>query len=90
MIGFIIYFLSALGFLVSTLSFQYLFDGKIYAIYFPTITADFFKIGMLIANVFGVLGCGLSQLETLEKFRMAVLPETKSKSFCEILVEMPD
>ena len=45
---------------------------------------------MLIATVFGVLGCGFSQLDALEKFRMAVLPETKSKSFCEILVEMPD
>ena len=30
------------------------------------------------------------QLDALGKFRMAVMPETKSKSLSEILADMPD
>ena len=33
---------------------------------------------------------GRPQLDALGKFRMAVLPDTKSKSLIEILEEMPD
>ena len=33
---------------------------------------------------------GRPQLDALGKFRMAVMPETKSKSLSEILAEMPD
>ena len=33
---------------------------------------------------------GRPQLDALGKFRMAVLPDTKSKSLSEILEEMPD
>ena len=38
------------------------------------------------------LGCTKRrpQLDALGKFRMAVLPDTKSKSLSEILEEMPD
>ena len=33
---------------------------------------------------------GRPQLDALGKFRMAVMPDTKSKSLSEILEEMPD
>ena len=33
---------------------------------------------------------GRPQLDTLDKFRMAVMPDKKSKSLREILEEMPD
>ena len=33
---------------------------------------------------------GRPQLDTLDKFRMAVMPDKKSKSLSEILEEIPD
>ena len=79
MLTFLVYALAALFFLVSALGIYSLFDGQMYAMYFPTVDPDLFWTGLLIAIVLAILGRILSKLDAIEK-RMDQANVTKLKT----------
>jgi hypothetical protein len=67
MIVLLMYIFAAAIFLISAFGFYSMYDGEMYAMYFPYVDPNLFWTSLLISIIFCVLGRILSQLNTIEK-----------------------
>ena len=80
MIVMLMYILGAAIFLISALGFYSMYDGEMYAMYFPYVDPNLFWTSLLISIIFCVLGRILSQLNTIEKrLDHTNVPQIKAK-----------